>query len=167
MPASPIDQVVEVVENLFFKVKEVLSTVLGWFLMSMTFALTLFGSNTVLIHWVIAVLFIDLGMGCWSSIKLKKFHISYALTSTAIKLVMYIIIFCMPLIIDKIIPMDLSMITIAVTILLCSAEFFSVLAHMLIIKPDLAGVKLVRRMLLGEISKKIGCTPDEVESYLK
>ncbi|MEI8366069.1 MAG: phage holin family protein [Parachlamydiaceae bacterium] len=163
MPANPIMQVAEIAESLFFKIKEVLSTAIGWAMMGMTFMFTVFGDKAMLIHWILLALFIDLFFGCWSSAKMSKFHISYALTSTAIKLVMYVTLFYMPLIIDKIVPGDLSYLTVLVTVVLCSAEFFSALAHMLIIKPDLIGAKLVKKMLIGEISRKTGLPVAEVE----
>lgn len=166
MPKNPVNQFVEIVGELFFKIKEVLSTLLGWFIMLTTFMVTTFGPTFMLIIWVLLALMIDLFFGSWSALKMKSFHLSFALTSTAIKLVMYVTIFYMPLILDKVVPVDISWITVLVTVLLCAAEFFSSLAHMLIIRPTLLGVIFIRKMMVGEISKKLNCKPEEIEDMI-
>jgi len=166
MGTNPINQIGELTENLFFKIKGVFSTTIGWFFMLTTFMASTFGPEADLVYWVTGSIFADLFMGAWSAIKMKKFHISYALSSTAIKLVMYLIIFYMPLVIDKVVSPDLSLFTEVTAAILCSAGFFSMLAHMLIIKPDLMVIKLIQKALMTEISRKIGCKPEEVEEYL-
>jgi len=57
--------------------------------------------------------------------------------------------------------------TVLVTALLCAAEFFSVCAHMLIIKPDLPAVKMLKKLLAGEIAHKLGIQEEDVEHYFK
>lgn len=161
------DIVLALLDDLQYKVKLVLSTLSGWFMMIMTFMLVTFGEKALLFHWIIIVLLLDLFFGSWSALKRGTFHISTALWSTASKIAIYGTIFFMPLILEKIISKDTSFGTISITSLLISGEFFSILAHMIIIKPDLFGVKMAYKLLSGEISKKLGINVEELESYFK
>lgn len=167
MPSNPVAQIYDIVVQLCSKIESVFSTLLGRAILLMTFMGATFGPKAMLIHWILIALGIDLFFGCWSSLKMKNFHISYALTSTAIKLVMYVALFVMPLILDKVIDLDVSALTVLVTVVLVSAEFFSALAHMLIIKPDLFGARLVRKILMGEVAKKMNMSCDELEKYFR
>lgn len=164
---NKFEQVSIIAGDLAFKLRLVLGTITGWVTAFMAFMLATFGDKAMHIHWVLLVLFIDLLFGSWSAIKRDVFHISTALFSTACKVVMYITIFFMPMILENILGTDLSYGTVSVTALLISAEFFSILAHMLIIKPDLVGVKLFKRLLSGEIAKKLGITVKELEDVIK
>lgn len=160
------DIIVKVVTDLLGKVRFVLSNLTGWAFMLMTYIFATFGDKAKLIHWVLIVLVLDLIFGIWSSMKMGKFKISTALWSTAVKLVIYVTLFFMPMILEKIVHQDTVFCTIAVTSLLCTAEFFSIIAHMLIIKPNLVGIRLIYRLLAGEIAKKLNMSEEEFEEYL-
>jgi hypothetical protein len=145
----------------------VLSSIGGWLVNAMIFIAFTFGDDACLVHWILIALAGDLFFGCWQSIKRGTFHISYALQETAIKIVLFVSVFFMPLVIDKIIPADLSYLTIAVAALLVGSEFFSILAHILIIKPDFTGAKLIQRLLEVEVSHKLGIDPNEFRNIFK
>jgi len=162
-PMSKLDIVFGVVSDLWYKLRFVLGSVVGWAMMFMTYSYNVFGPKAELIHWVLIALLVDLIFGMVSAARRKQFHISTALWSTAFKLVMYITLFYMPMILEKIVHEDTSFCTIAVTALLVSAEFFSCIAHMLIIKPNLLGAKLIFRLLSGEVAKKLDMPVAEVE----
>lgn len=158
----------KVVIDLFFDLKFVLSTMLGWCFLGMSFLFTTFGDKAMLFHYVLAVLAADLFFGAWSSLILKRFKISIALYSTAVKLILYFTLFYMPLIMEKILSNNsVGFGTVIVTALLCAAEFFSICAHMLIIKPDLWVVKILRNLLAGEMAHKLGMKVEELEQYFE
>ena len=168
MELNAFQKVVLTIDDLVLKLRLIFSTVMGWGMMFMMFVAATFGVKAQLFHCVLLALFIDLFFGCWSSLKVRKFKISIALYSTAVKLVMYFVLFFMPLVLEKVlINNDISIGTVFVTALLCAAEFFSVCAHMLIIKPDLPAVKMMKKLLSGEIAHKLGVHEDDVENYFK
>ena len=168
MELNAFSKVVLIIDDLVLKLRLIFSTIFGWGMTFMIFVAGTFGVKAMLFHWVLAALFVDFFFGCWSSIKLKKFKISIALYFTAVKLVMYFVLFFMPLVLEKVLSNnDIGVGTIFVTALLCSAEFFSTCAHMLIIKPDFPAIRIMRKILAGEIAHKLGILPEDVENYFK
>ena len=139
----------------------------GWFVNIMLFVAFQFGDDAHLVHWILIALAADLFFGSWQSIKRGTFHISYALQETAVKVVLFVTVFFMPLIIDVIIPTDLSYLTIAVAALLVGSEFFSVLAHILIIKPDFVGARLIKKLLEVEVAHKLNIDPKDIGRIFK
>jgi hypothetical protein len=159
-----------VVLQILIKIKSLLSSIGGWCLGGMTFLVVHFGPTVELYHWIIFAVLLDLIFGAWSALKRHTFHISFALVSTAIKLVIYATVLFMPIAFDNIIlvPKDLSGLTIAICVLLVSAEFWSTLAHIIVIWPGFVGVKWVQRLLMVEISKKLDMTVEEFDNlYFK
>ena len=155
-----------VMDDLFLKIKFVLTTTEGWVAILFTFITATFGVKSHLFSWIAIALLSDLFFGIWSSLKTKKFKISIAIYSTVVKFIMYLFLFFMPLILEKILSDNaIGGATILVTALLCAAEFFSICAHMLIIKPDLPAVKILHKVLAGEMAHKLGIEVDELEEY--
>lgn len=160
---STFEKFLNIIVEFWNLMQNTLHTLLGWLLFCMTLMATTFGIKAILFHWILIAMMIDLFFGAWSSLKRNQFHISTALISTAIKFVMYLVVFCIPMILEKILlNKDLAMATSIVTAFICSAEFFSALAHMLIIKPDLAVLKIFRRFLVAEVARKMKVSNEEV-----
>jgi hypothetical protein len=137
-------------------IKNVLSTVLGWGMLLTSYIYTVFGDKATLLNWVLLAMLFDLFFGSWAALKMKRFHISTALVSTAIKLVMYVTLFFVPMILEDILGFkDFKTLTCLVAAFLFCAEVFSIMAHMLIIKSDLIAIKIVRKALIGEIARKL------------
>lgn len=171
---DPLDKLINVISDFILFLKLSCTTFLGWLIMVLTsistFLLATFGDKITLIHWVILAIFVDLFFGALSAYKRRVFKISSALVSTAIKLTIYTTIFFMPLILEKILSQQVtcsSIGTITITVLLCTAEYISTIAHMLVIRPNLWGLKVLKRALSGEMAKKLNMTPDEFEQYIK
>ena len=155
-----------VIDDLGYKLKIVFNSVEGQVMAFLTFIAITFGEKAYLFNWVLVALFIDLCFGCWSSWILGKFKISILLYSTAVKFVMYLVLFFMPVILEKVLSNNgVGVGTTLVAAILIAAEFFSTCAHMLIIKPDLPAVKLLKKVLVGEIAHKLGIESSEVEEF--
>jgi hypothetical protein len=160
---TTFEKFIDIVTDFGSKLYNTLHTLLGWGMFIMALMLSTFGVKAMLFHWILIAMAFDLFFGTWSSLKRKQFHISTALVSTAIKLVMYLVIFCIPMILEKILlNKDLLMGTTIVTAFICSAEFFSSIAHMLIIKPDFIVVKIFRKFLIAEVARKMKVSHEEV-----
>jgi len=139
------------------KLGEALNTGWGWFIAAMTAVLTFIEPEKVSFLVVGGAVLGDLIWGITAAVKINKFILSKALRETIKKVGIYSFALVGALAIEKITHTEGSFIavrTIAVFAAVC--EFWSMSASMLIVKPDMPFLKLLRGQLKGEIQSKVG-----------
>lgn len=156
----------ETLERIFTKFVNLFTDVFAYIFsfLSLT-ALAFFGETRIfMIKLVLIAVVLDLFWGIWSSIKRKKFLCSMAITATIIKLLAFGTFFAIANVIELGIGQDFVWLSRVVCVILCTGESWSIFAHLLIIKPDFPVLKLLKKLLAGEISKKLHI--EEKDIYL-
>lgn len=133
-----------------------LTSVYGWFLTLVTAVFTFIQPELwsfVVVGFAIAA---DLFWGILASCKKKKFLLSKAFRETFKKIGVYSFSLAGVLAIEKITHADGAFIAVkTVAVLAAVAEFWSMSASMLIVKPDMPFLKLFRIQLKGEVASKL------------
>jgi hypothetical protein len=118
-----------------------------------------FGAERVeMIKLVLIAAVLDLIWGVISSLKRKRFLCSRFFLATAVKVIIYATLFSIVAVIEKGISLELMWISKVLCAVICVSEFWSISAHILILKSNFPVLKLFRTVLAGEIAKKVGIT---------
>lgn len=120
-----------------------------------------------LIKLVIIALVIDLIWGTLSSIKLKKFLYSRFFIATLVKASIYGTLFSIMAVVESGFSPEFTWFSRLTCIVICISEMWSIFAHILIVKPNFPIIKILKKALTGEITKKLGGYKVDFSSLLK
>lgn len=149
--------------NVFHKLIKPLDTICGWICAMMTYLLTLIGDGKELFCFVFVASVIDMLFGCVVSIYVKKRYFeSGRLRDSIIKMLCYVSLIFIGLIIDKTLMLDNMWIMRGFTAIILVTEVWSILTNITILKPDFLVGKLLKKFMIGEISKKLDMDEDKV-----
>lgn len=163
---SKAKAVASVFLTLMAKIHNVYSHVIGYAISIGVFIATFFGDRIILWYYIMGCLAFDLFWGIWSASKLGNFTLSLCLSKTAMKLAIYFSLFTMVYLAETAFVGNMQIATRAFCMILCSAEIWSTLGHILIVHPDTPIVKLLGKYLIGEISKKTGIPISKLKKQL-
>lgn len=151
-----MDKIVVVAQNAF-----------GWLLAVVALVAGYLGDSAMAFAGVGVAIVMDAVWGIIVAVKSKKFILSLLLRETVNKLFIYGTTLAMVLFIERSLNEDWYIATRVVCAIASACELWSICANILIIKPNFPFVKLFRRYLIGEISKKIGISEDEFINEIK
>lgn len=157
--------IIAVLVGITSKIAAILSTTWGWVVLTVGTILTFFIPLKVLFIVLGAIIIGDLVFGIWAAIKKGEHITSSKLRSTLIKSLVYLTVIPAAYAVEAIIGW-----AIAYKVLFAIAagtEIYSMIANLLIIKPDMPFLRLFKGLVSGEIAKKVGLTQDKVEDLLK
>lgn len=152
--------------SLFLKISDTFSHLAGWWLAVMVFASTYCGQQMVLVHYVLVCILVDMLWGIAAYIKVHKFVLSQAITKTAVKIAAYITIFTLVTMSEHVLSDSWFIASRLTCTILCAAELWSSMGHILVVQPNMPIIKLLRKYLAGEISRKLGIPVDDVNEIL-
>lgn len=164
-----ITNVLMVLANLMTAITSILSTIYGKMLVVILFLGSYFSSIAGLIHIILALTIIDGLFGVKVSIKTKGKDsiLSYKLRQTIYKLFFYFMFIILVFLIETQLA-EGSLITPKVVFAIMSGvELWSISANALILLPDMPFLRLFKKYLTAEISKKLSLSNEEVEELLK
>lgn len=143
------------------KIGLVFSSVTGWLTAVVIAFVNFLGDEKMAFGVVGIALLADMVLGIWAALKEKKFIFSHLGRETFKKALIYLITLILILMIERSLHDDNFIATKIACAIASSCELFSVFANALIIKPDFPFVKLFKKYLAGEISRKIGVNAEE------
>jgi len=152
------------------KMSEVIKTPAGWIAGFGLFLADSFTGGKLIIYTVVIASVLDLACGIAVSLKRKKFVLSELMRQTVEKIAVYGTVLLALLCIDRLIASDTS-IDIAISagivgVVITLAETVSFTASLLILFPNNLFLCLFRKMLTGELARKLGCSEEEVDSII-
>ena len=160
--------IADVVTNIPQKIYEVLSNWWGKLLTLLTFCVIFLGDRFPLLVYIgVAVLF-DALWGINTARKLHKFIFSELITKSAIKIAAYVSVYALVALAEKgFTDGNFTVTSSIVAAILITSELWSILGHIAIVVPDSLIVKLLRKYLKGEMSKKLNISEKELDEILK
>ena len=160
--------IVDVVNSIPQKIYEVVSTSWGQILALFIFCGSFLGDRTPLMVYIGLAILADAFWGIYTAIKAKRFIFSKLLVKSAIKIFAYVTVYGLIALIEKGFADGEFMVTSsAIAAILISSELWSILGHIGIAYPDFLVVKILKKYLRGEMSKKLGIPEDELDEILK
>jgi len=149
------------------KVYEVLSSVWGIVLSGLVFCGTFLGDRLPILGYIAVAVIIDCFWGVATAIRTEKFIFSRFIAKSAIKILAYVSIYGLVALLEKVFVNSEFTITSSIfASILISSELWSILGHIAIAYPDLLVVKLLRKHLKGEMSKKLDISEEELDEIL-
>lgn len=157
----------DVVNSIPTKIYDVLSTTWGKILTALIFCGSFLGERLPLLWYITAAVFIDALWGIATAIKAKRFIFSKFITKSAIKIFAYVSIYGVVALIEKGYMDGGFMLTSSIIAsILITSELWSILGHIGIAYPDWLVIKLLKRYLKGEMSKKLDIPEEELDNIL-
>lgn len=156
-----------VIDKMAEKIAQMFSTLGGWLIALMVgFIDFLGGESTSFLVVGIAVL-LDLGWGMAAAVKRGEYILSEAVRDTFTKLFAYGSVLALVLLIERLTHGGTFIATRVLCVVAASCELWSVCANILIVKPGFPFVRLFRKYLAGEISKKMNITTEEYDQMMQ
>ena len=146
------------------KLNTIANNSFGWVLTSLSLVASYLGDSLVAFTAIGVAIILDAIWGTIVSVKQGKFILSHLMRETMNKFLIYSTTLAMVLFIERSINQDWQIATRIVCAIAASCELWSICANILIIKPNFPFIKLFRRYLIGEISRKIGVSKSELEN---
>lgn len=141
---------------------KLLTTYYGWALASLCSLLTFFATERYAFRVVIAAILIDAVFGTWVSVANGRFMLSKLMRVTLFKFFSYMAALVMVFMVEKL-AHDSGFFGVKVVAgWAVACEFWSMSASILIIWPEAAFFKIMRRHLKGEIASKLGTDLDDI-----
>lgn len=156
----------DVVCTLPQKIYDVVSNTWGVILSSLVFCGTFLGDRLPLLVYITAAVLVDAIWGITTSKRAKKFIFSKLIAKSAIKMAAYISIYALVALIEKGFADGFILSSSVIAAILISSELWSILGHIGIAYPDFIVVKLLKKYLKGEMSKKLGIPEEELDELL-
>lgn len=161
-----MDTIINILNNIIAKLATMLTTTTGWFISIGISLITFIGEEKQAFYAVLGAIVLDMFWGIMVAIKRKRFVLSYLARETAVKLLIYGSLLFVMLHIERSINDDWGLFTRVACALAAACELWSSCASMLIIKPDLIFIKLLKKYLKGEIASKLNCDKAELDRIL-
>lgn len=149
-----------VIPSVIAKIKSVFSYSTSKFLVLMTFLASCLGPGIEVVHYILVATLLDLIWATIATVKKNKFILSIFISKTAFKLAMYLTTILMVAIVEKTLLGESAYVTRTAGSILCAAELWSVLGHILIVSPNNKLLKGLKKYLIHEIERKIGINLD-------
>ncbi len=156
----------KLVSNSMYKVSQLVQTIEGWLIMFASFLLAYVGEGITSFYVMATAVLLDSVLGICSAIKRGEFAFSYLAREMFPKLAIYTVILILIYMTERTLPINHVIATPIISAAICSIELWSILAHVRIIKPDLALGILLSKHLEGEIARKLGVTGADVKEAL-
>lgn len=159
----------KIINNLWDKLGDILSSLEGvvYLLFIWISALTamIFGLYNEVIITTFFCIFVDLVWGVARSIKVGNYATSFLLKNTILKIGAYFSIMFVLIGIEHLLCIESGVFVISFTVIIAATELISILGNIAIVKPSLICVKLVRRMVIGEVARKLKISDKEAQKY--
>ena len=152
------------VGGIWSKLITVFSTFWGWVVTLFTFILTFLLPVKDMFVLLFIIIAFDMLFGIWASILKKKSITSSKLRGTIIKTMIYLVVLSLAFAIEN--QLGWSLICKVLFSIASSIELYSVIANLLIIKPDMVFLKLFSKLVKGEIANKAKVKEEEVDKIL-
>ena len=149
------------------KVTSLFNNILGWGMALFVVIASYLGESAMAFGAVGIAVVIDAMWGIIVAVKQNKFILSHLLRETMNKFFIYSTTLGVVLFIERSINEDWYLATRVVCAIATACELWSICANILIIKPNFPFIKLFRKYLVGEISRKIGIPVGEFEDSVR
>jgi len=161
-------QILTILSNIWFAINGFLSTCWGKIILAALFIGSTFAPISGLIHITLILVFIDMLFGIVVTVKTKgsKHLLSSRLRDSIIKLFFYLLFIMLFFMIEKELFDQWYIGAKAVFSITSGVEIWSILANMLILAPNLPFLKLLKKVLSAEMSKKLGLTDEDIKNTL-
>lgn len=159
--------VTEVANGILEKIKMIPSNTLTMLSTVLASAYAYFSGSVGIYYGLIAIVIIDAVMGVLVAVKKGEYALSELLRNTGVKLMLYTLWFMAVHIFEKVTFDNTGMVSVMTSFVVASiVELISIAANGLILKPDFPFFRIMLKPLKGEIAKKLGITPEDVEDAL-
>lgn len=149
------------------KIAHMLSTVGGWLLALAVGFVDFLGGEKISFMVVGIAVLLDLVWGIAAAVKRGEYIFSEAARETFTKLFAYGSVLVAVLLIERLTHGGTFLATRILCIIAASCELWSVCANILIVKPGFPFVRLFRKYLAGEISKKLNISTEEYDAMMQ
>lgn len=149
------------------RLSEVFETIFGWFLAIFIAVLNFFALHKGIISIVLISVVIDGIWGIIVSVKQGRFVLSELARLSVSKLLVYGCVLVLFIAIDKLLGGQMLISSTIIATLIVLVETWSTLASMIIVFPDMAFLRLLKKVLKGEIARKLNVEESAVETYFK
>jgi Bacteriophage holin family len=164
MTAEYIDILIDLLDNTITKLSILFSYIFGYIMILLVYIASTFGDKVQLFNYILVCMVIDLFWGIASNYVKGTFGLSKCFTKTAMKMCIYLSLFAGCVLIEQIIDGRISILTRTVSAILCCGELISIIAHILIIRPNMPVLRLFSRYLSKEIRKKLKLQREDVDT---
>lgn len=149
------------------KLSEIFNTLWGWTCAAWILCINFFAGYETSIVAMIVCVALDTAWGIAAQIKQNRFAIS-ALGRDGMlsKLALYASVIIGFIHIENMVNLESHLTVIIISSLICLVEIWSMSGSALIINPQMPFLRLFRRVLTGEIARKLDIKEEEVEAYL-
>ena len=154
-------------ERIAGKVAAVFSNAWGWIITLCTAFANFLGDEKTSFLVVFVAILLDLIWGMAAAVKKGEYILSEAIRETFTKLLAYGSVLALVLLIEKLTHDGTFIATRVLCVISASCELWSVCANILIVKPGFPFVRLFRKYLAGEISKKLHITAQEYDELME
>ena len=157
----------DVINSIPTKIYEVLSSIWGKILATITFCGMFLGDRLPLFWYITFAIIVDAVWGVATSLRFRKFIFSKLITKSAIKIFAYVSIYALVALVEKgFSGGDFIFTSSIIAAILISSELWSILGHIGVAYPDFMVIKILRKYLKGEMAKKLGIPEDELDEIL-
>lgn len=150
-------------ERMWHKIVEILSTVWGWLLFVCGSVFNVLVGYRAAIVLVTFMMIADLFWGIAAAKAQGKFVQSELLRATFYKVAGNYFALIFAIMIERVVGWDWFVATNTIAALMSVAEFISIGGNILIVNPNMPFFKLMRSALTGEIARKLGRSEEEVK----
>ena len=153
----------------YAKFADAMSSVGGWILAAILFVVNFYSGYKVVVFGIIGVVLLDAVWGIAAARYRGKYFSSDRARDSLLKLAVYTTFITMMIIIDKIASLsgiEIKLTTTIVGVIIGMAEIWSTCGSILIIRPNMPIIRMLRKALTGEIAHKLDIPEEDVEKYL-
>lgn len=154
-------------EGFFLKLSEAVNSVWGWLIIVAMCVLDYFTGYGVMINITVMAVVMDAVWGICSARKQGRFALSELGRNTLSKLAVYGCCVICFIGIDSLLGLSGGITTSVVCVCIVLVELWSTCASMIICFPKMPFLFILKRALAGEIGRKLGVEPADVEDVLK
>ncbi|MCH5332056.1 MAG: phage holin family protein [Alistipes sp.] len=150
------------------KIDNIMNTLCGWVCAVWIFTLNFFAGYESAIIAVVACVTLDTIWGI--AAQLKQGHFAYSelgRNGMLSKWCLYASVLIAFIHIENMAGIESHITVVLISSLICLVEIWSMSGSALIINPNMPFLRLFRRVLTGEISRKMDITPEQVEEFFK
>lgn len=154
-------------EKIVGKVADLFSNVWGWCITLCTAFVDFLGDEKTSFLVVFVAIQLDLVWGMAAAVKKGEYILSEAIRETFTKMLAYGSVLALVLLIERLTHDGTFIATRVLCVVAASCELWSVGANILIVKPGFPFIRLFRKYLSGEISKKLNITVEEYDDMME
>lgn len=150
------------------KLIDILNSLAGWICAMWIFTLNFFAGYERAIVAVVACVALDTVWGIAAQLKQGHFALSeLGRNGMLSKWCLYASVIIAFIHIENMAGIESHITVVLISSLICLVEIWSMSGSALIINPNMPFLRLFRRVLTGEIARKMDTTPEEVEEFFK